>query len=305
MALYLAQNLKEVTISGTLAQGATTVTLSAGDGAKLASTAISTFEYPGTVYDTTSYGAPHLDPNAEIILVTSHDGASDTIAAIARGQEGTSDVNHTDSGHTYKIVFGFTKDMFDTIRIPDLVETSDTPFGVAIYRALYAKSPFATSTQTCVANQIYAMLFKLEKARTIDSFWVRFNTAQTGSVRTGFYAATSDTNPYPGALVAGTDTLLSYSNQSGSTASVNLTLQRGWYWQVFFTTQAAAVFIVPVAALHTFGSGFATVAGPTQIMGLKSTLTFASLPDPFPAGASLLTTDMTNTVPFVGSHFSA
>ena len=63
------------------------------------------------------YHNPHDDPNTENILVTTHDGSSDTVSVIARGQESTSAVAHNTAGMTYKAVVGFTKLLYDDLKM--------------------------------------------------------------------------------------------------------------------------------------------------------------------------------------------
>jgi len=120
---YQAQNLDVVTLATAgIDASQTTLPLAAGEGAKLASTAGGS--YPLIIWDSTLYHNPHDDTNAEIVLVTSHDGASDTLAVIARGQESTSGVAHNSSGHTYKAVAGFTKLLYDDLKLDVQEESS-------------------------------------------------------------------------------------------------------------------------------------------------------------------------------------
>lgn len=182
------------------------------------------------------------------------------------------------------------------------VQVSDVPFGVRVYDCLYARHPFgASASGATIANQIYAFRFRLDSARTIDEYWFRYSSGGgTKNFKLGLYASTSDLNRYPAAKlseVGAAGTGLGYQ------IAENLSLDPGWYWQVLLHDVTNAVMTVPVGALWHTGTGWSSVAGPTMIAGLKIAHAFGALPDPFPAGALLLTA--ADVFPFIGTHFSA
>lgn len=114
MSYYQAHNIVVVELdSGGINSSQTTLPLASGEGANLSSTTGG--YYPLVIWNSSGYHSPHEDPNFEIVLVTSHDGSSDTLAVISRAQESTSAVAHNQSGLTYKAVAGFTKAIFDAL----------------------------------------------------------------------------------------------------------------------------------------------------------------------------------------------
>lgn len=109
MSLHPVTNFAKVLPSGTYAAGVTTITLSTGYGSKLPTT----FPFPLIWWDDTTYpGTPEDDPNVEIVLVTNRVG---DVLTVTRGQEGTSDVNHSTVGKSYRMALTLTKAMWDNI----------------------------------------------------------------------------------------------------------------------------------------------------------------------------------------------
>jgi|APSaa5957512576_1039674.scaffolds.fasta_scaffold16428_3 hypothetical protein len=116
-------NFGKVQVSIGYDASATSIALSAGDGAKLPST----FNYNVVWWNFTDYADPadalHAG-EAEIVRVTNR--STDTLT-ITRAQEGTSAVTHNTSAKTYKMALALTKKMIDdiTIAATDTVQTTD------------------------------------------------------------------------------------------------------------------------------------------------------------------------------------
>lgn len=107
MALDNAKNFCKVTVSTGYTSTDTSIDLVSGDGAKLP-----TPPFNLVWYNDTDYPDVQSDPNKEIVRVTAVSG--DTLT-IARGQEGTTAVDHNLSGKTYKMINTITKKMIDDI----------------------------------------------------------------------------------------------------------------------------------------------------------------------------------------------
>ncbi len=106
MAFDNAKNFAKVTVSTGYDAAATNIVLSGGEGAKLPST-----PFNATWYNSTDYGDPTDDPNAEIIRVT---GRSVDTLTVTRGQEGISATTKNTSSKTYKMIAGITAKWFNT-----------------------------------------------------------------------------------------------------------------------------------------------------------------------------------------------
>lgn len=115
MAQYQAKNLVKGTLVSAMTDSQTTMVLSTGHGARFPAT--SGGQYELTIWSPSYNSAPDaLNASAaEIVLVTSHDGSSDTIATVTRAQGGTSNITHAASDF---VELGFTKLIYD-----DLVPT--------------------------------------------------------------------------------------------------------------------------------------------------------------------------------------
>lgn len=105
----------------------TTITISAGDGAKLP-----TPEFDLVIYDA-SQGSPEDDPNREIVTVTAI--STDTLT-VNRGQQGTTATDKL-SGEVYPVILSYTKkvhDQFDAglVKIPVVasITSTDSPYTI-------------------------------------------------------------------------------------------------------------------------------------------------------------------------------
>jgi len=103
-------NFGKVTVSTTYGSGDTSIVLTTGHGSRLPST----FPYPLTWWDATTYSDPADDPNKEIVIVTGRTG--DTLT-VTRAGEGTSASTKNTGSKTYKMVLSITKAMWDGLGI--------------------------------------------------------------------------------------------------------------------------------------------------------------------------------------------
>jgi hypothetical protein len=101
-------NFGKVTVSTGYDASATSIVLTTGHGSRLPST----FPYPLSWWDATTYSDPADDPSREIVIVTNRVG--DTLT-ITRAGEGTSASTKNTGGKTYKMVLGFTKAMYEAL----------------------------------------------------------------------------------------------------------------------------------------------------------------------------------------------
>jgi hypothetical protein len=108
MAQTPVTNFGKVTVSIGYDAAATSIVLSTGHGSRLPST----FPYPLTWWDATTYSDPADDPSREIVIVTNR--AGDTLT-VTRAGEGTSASTKNTGGKTYKMVEGLTKAMWESL----------------------------------------------------------------------------------------------------------------------------------------------------------------------------------------------
>ena len=99
-------NFGKVTVSTGYDAAATTIVLNTGHGSRLPST----FPYPLTWWDASTYSDAADDTNREIVKVTNRVG--DTLTVV-RGHESTTASVKNVAGKTYKLVLGITKAMWD------------------------------------------------------------------------------------------------------------------------------------------------------------------------------------------------
>jgi len=104
-------NFAKCTVSTGYDNIATTVVLITGHGALLPTPATDG-AFNLIWWDASSYGDPADDIKKEIVRVTTR--TADTLT-ITRAQEGTSASTKNTSGHTYKMILGFTKKNYDDI----------------------------------------------------------------------------------------------------------------------------------------------------------------------------------------------
>jgi len=277
--------------------GVTTLVITA-EAAALLDAQNLTSDFYLTVFDI-AYLTPSKDPNFERIYVTTRDGQN--LEDVTRGTGGTTESDHNTAGHTYGFISSIGREEYEEIVQSLPIQVSDVPFGVQVYDCLYAKHPFsAAASAALVANQIYAFPFEVKKRKRISGHWYRFNAGGGAkNFRIGIWNITSRINRYPAAKISD---VIGSGTSLGFVIANDLWLEAGWYWMGVDQDVTNAVMAVPVTALENIGSGFSAVAGPTMIAGLKVAHAFEVLPDPFPAGASLLTA--ADQMPFIGTSFS-
>lgn len=106
MAIDNAKNFAKVTVSTGYDAAATTIVLSASEGAKLPSV-----PFNAVWFNSTDYTDPTDDPNKEIVRVTNI--TTDTLT-VTRAQESTSAATHNTGGKTYKMIAGLTAKTINT-----------------------------------------------------------------------------------------------------------------------------------------------------------------------------------------------
>lgn len=161
-----------------------------------------------------------------------------------------------------------------------------------------------------VVGLIYAVPFVAPRGGTLDRLAFRVNTAGSGgdNAIAGIYDSTSDTNLYPNArVVLGTEQDVSTTGMKSST--INYALTAGKLYWLAFNAEAATQVLSAVDPANCFpllghDSDFAT--GEHAGITLEVSHTYnSSLPDPFPAGASVGTSLSTTYVPALGVRYSA
>ena len=101
------QNFVKVTVSTGYGSAATSIVLTAGQGALMPSPS-----YSVVWWNVTDYLDPSDDPNVEIVRVT---GVSVDTLTVTRGQEGTSASAKNVAGKTYRMILGITAKMITDI----------------------------------------------------------------------------------------------------------------------------------------------------------------------------------------------
>ena len=102
------KNFARSTLSAGIAAGATSFSVVAGEGARF----VAGTEYV-SIWNSTDYGSADLDPNKEIVRISSR--STDAFTISARGQGGTSDVNHNTGGKAYTVQQCLTAEEFDAM----------------------------------------------------------------------------------------------------------------------------------------------------------------------------------------------
>lgn len=298
MPEYIAQNLVEVTLaSGGINSSQTTIPLATGEGARVASTSGTTYYFPGVVYDS-RYGNPQdarKEGKAEIVLVTSHDGSSDTISAVTRAQEGTSAIAHNESGVTYKLVFGFSKAMFDEFvaKSQSPVETGTAFDSVKLYlpsTAAFDYTSIGSFSQTL--NRYYATFWEAPRDGVIGECLIQKATSGTSSAnqRIGWFNPTSTTSLAIAGLIEQSGSIASSSDGAGSSrwtwSPSSLRVKRGrGYWIAVVCDATVSVY---GATQGTSGSWQRLVGWKVQafnnvsaVTGSQNAFTYAAFGDPF------------------------
>lgn len=158
-------------------------------------------------------------------------------------------------------------------------------------------------------GNLYAIPFISGRGGTIDRVSVNVTTAgqttQTGEIRLGIYEATSDTNLYPAALIA------DFGTVNGLTIAIKtLTVSQALnpnrlYWLALTEDcdlLAPTYRGTAIAAQYNLLGIAPTMPSTSPGSVLSAPFTYAALPNPFPAGASVLTGA---TVPQIAMRFAA
>lgn len=120
---------------------------------------------------------------------------------------------------------------------------------------------------------------------SIDRLGVRITTAQVGAnIRLALYAATSATDPYPGALLAQSGAI-SAATTGDKTYIVALTLPAGIYWIVVCTGTVGVQCYSFDATMSPAPLGAIDMDGNAAANGYSPNAAFGVLPDPYPAAA--------------------
>lgn len=106
MALDNAKNFAKVTLATGITSSATSISLTAGHGARLPAV-----PFNATIWNSTDYPDPADDTGVEIVRVTNR--VTDTLT-VTRAQESTSASAHNTSGKTYKLLAGITAKIVNT-----------------------------------------------------------------------------------------------------------------------------------------------------------------------------------------------
>lgn len=172
------------------------------------------------------------------------------------------------------------------------------------------QSEVQLATVSGATGTLRAMPFVAPRGGTIDRLAVGVTTgAGAGGVaRWGVYQATSITNLYPDALLVDAGEV-DVTGIGTKAQTINLTLQSGvLYWFVYLGGVSAAT----IRAVNTAGTwpifgysnAFASAGAANIDPGVALTVAqaYGTLPDPFPAGATIITAA---AIPAVGCRFSA
>lgn len=109
-------NFGKVTVSAGYDAVATSIVLSTGHGSRLPST----FPFPLTWWDASTYSDPADDPNREIVNVAARTG--DTLTVVRAHESTTASVKNV-AGKTYKMLLGITKAMWDGLSTKSLSQS--------------------------------------------------------------------------------------------------------------------------------------------------------------------------------------
>lgn len=160
---------------------------------------------------------------------------------------------------------------------------------------------------TPTADVIYALPFVAPRGGTLDRIAIRVVTPQAAkTARIGIYSATSATNLYPNALLV--DAVVNVTVAQVEPATISQALSPGQlYWFVLTTDATTAL----LASLSVEGLwpifGIPSDLGTSSDFGLGLAVAdaYGALPDPFPAGATVMYNGGTLLLPVIACRFSA
>lgn len=151
-------NFAKATLTAGISAGATSFSVSTGEGAEFPSPSTDG-SFNLVIWNFTDYPDPADDPLKEIVTC---DGRVSDGFTIIRAQEGTSDNNHNISSKTYKIVLAFTKQDHDEIAIQYAtisVSSSYTAsmFGNILIDATVGDVPINLPSSSGISGRIYTI----------------------------------------------------------------------------------------------------------------------------------------------------
>lgn len=150
------------------------------------------------------------------------------------------------------------------------------------YTATYLSSITANSATT--ANQIFAFPFYVPTLTTFDRIAIWVGTATPGNVRLGVYADNGGT-PEGGTLLLDSGGL-STSTTGKKEATINLTLQPGWYWLCHLPSATPSFWNITIVNATThLGTSDPSVEPPHNRVRIAQA--YGPLPNPFPASPTI------------------
>ena len=156
------------------------------------------------------------------------------------------------------------------------------------------------STTSPTANMLYAFPLVVGKSTKFDIISFNIDTAQASkNARAGIYY--DNGNMYPGALIFDTSSV-----STASTGMKNTTItsglqffQPGLYWLTFETDATTIQVDILFGATATNGMlGYDNTQANPAALGYKVAHTYGALPDPYTAGATILTVAPSLSVPY-------
>jgi hypothetical protein len=173
-------------------------------------------------------------------------------------------------------------------------------FGERWYAAAHLRDP-ALSTMAGVVGTLHTLPWVAPRGGTLDRIMFEVTTGgAAGSVaRVGLYRATSDSDPYPGALVVDGGEFVTTST-GFKTATISTTITAATlYWSVLLVGVNQPTVRAYTLAQPMLGG---TAIDPIQESGFRRTQTYGALPATFPAGPP---TSYVGSVPSILIRWSA
>lgn len=235
-----------------------------------------------------------------------YSGTNYELACIDLAQTITNKTLAAGSGNTIDAAL-LTSGTVPIARLPSLAVHDYAKAGTTNYTAYYCAnlaSGVALSTLALVANRGYAVPFVAPaRGGTIDEIEVYVTTGVAATnVRFGIYSNLGATDLYPGTLVLDCGAFTSTASSTKRTASISQALTPGaLYWLVVVSDGAPTI---RAGSTNQAGPilGTASSANTTYTTHLYATLTYGSLPTPFPTSGA---TAATAAFPGLFYRFSA
>lgn len=211
MALYQAKNLSRGTLLTVLTVGATELVLTTGHGVRFPSTTSGQYELTLWSENYGSAADAFNASKAEIVLVTSHNGSSNTIAVVTRARGGTSAIAHAAGAY---VDMDFTKTLYDDVlqgrnykdyaRQSLIAPALAPPYDVSSYIGyLLANGQPTAGAVVFLVDRIYCTPHFFKKGAVVYGFKYRKAIAFSQQARIGIYDEGSfDGNWWPGTLLA-------------------------------------------------------------------------------------------------------